>query len=149
MSPAVTFRNHQDLNQKRRGTSLPISLVACEAGGAFGHALSPVDDKVHVYGQVHLGAQVHGDAAPALELVGVRGTVWYATTLVVVVEAGGAGHVVVGLGAAAQALAVATLPFVRAGELAVVRAHWRRQRKDGREVRFGWIVNSLHRWSQE
>ena len=98
-----------------------------------------MDDKVHVNGQVHLGAQVHGDAAPALELVGVRGTVWYAVTLVVVVEAGGAGHVVVGLGAAAQALAVATLPFVRAGELAVVRAHCRRQREDGREVSFGCV----------
>lgn len=119
-----------------KGTSLPISLVACEARGAVGHTLSPVDDKVSVAGQVHLGAQVHGDAAPALELVSVWGTVLHAATLVVVVDAAGAGHVVVGFGAAAQALAVATLALVCAGKLAVVWAYWRRQRKMGKRLVF-------------
>ena len=111
-----------------KGTSLPISLVACEAGGAFRHALSSVDDKVDVAGQVHASAEVHGDATPALKLVGARGTVRHAAALVVVVEAAGAGHVVARLGAASQALAVAALPLVRAGILAVVWANWRRQR---------------------
>lgn len=112
-----------------KGTSLPISLVACEARGAVGHTFSPVDDKVSVAGQVHLGAQVHGDAAPALELVSVWGTVWHTVTLVVVVEAAGAGHVVVGFSTASQALAVATLSLVCTGKLAVFWAYWRRQRK--------------------
>lgn len=69
-------------------------------------------------------AQVHGDAAPALEQVGARGAVLHAAALVVVVQAGGARHVVVGLGAAAQALAVATLALVCAGERAALRTHW-------------------------
>lgn len=69
-------------------------------------------------------AQVHGDAAPALELVGSRGAVLHAAALMVVVEAGGARHVVVGFGAAAQALAVATLALVCAGERAAFRTHW-------------------------
>lgn len=75
-------------------------------------------------------AQVHGDAAPALELVGARGAVLHAAALVVVVQAGGARHVVVGLGAAAQALAVATLALVCAGEWAALRTHWG-DREDG------------------
>lgn len=81
-------------------------------------------------------AQVHGNAAPALELVGVRGAVWHAAALVVVVEAGGAGPVVVRLDAAAQALAVATLPPFCAGKLAAIGAHWGRE-KDREEVSFG------------
>lgn len=119
--------------------SLPISLVAGEARGAVGHALSPVDDEVSVAGQVHLGAQVHGDAAPALEFVSVPGTVRHTATLVVIVEAGGARHVVVGFRAAAQALAVAALPLVCAGELAVLWAYWRRQRKMGKRSVLGGV----------
>lgn len=69
-------------------------------------------------------AQVHGDAAPALELVGARGAVLHAAALVVVVEAGGARHVVVGFSAAAQALAVATLALVCTGECATFRTYW-------------------------
>lgn len=76
-----------------------------------------------ITGQVHLRAQIHGDAAPAFEHVSAHGTVRYAAILVVVVEAGRAGHVVVGFSAAPQALAVATLPLVCAGKLAVFRAH--------------------------
>lgn len=75
-------------------------------------------------------AQVHGDAAPALELVGARGTVLHAAALVVVVEAGGARHIVVGLSAAAQALAVAALALVCTGECATFRTHWG-DREDG------------------
>lgn len=104
-----------------KGASLRICLVAREAGGAFGHAFSPVDDKLSVVEQVHLRAQIHGDAAPALELVSARRAVLHAAALVVVVEAGRARHVVVGLSAAAQALAVAALALVRAGELAALR----------------------------
>lgn len=113
-----------------KGTSLLIRLVACEAGGALGHALPPVDDELRVAEEVHLRAQVHGDAAPALELVGARGAVLHAAALVVVVQAGGARHVVVGLGAAAQALAVAALALVCAGERAALRTHWG-DREDG------------------
>lgn len=122
--------------------SLPISLVLREAGGAVGHAFSPVDDKVIVVLQVHFRAQVHGDAAPALKLERVCGTVRHTATLVVVVEAGGAGHVVVGFGAAAQALAVATLPLVCTGKLAVVWAYWRRQRKMGKRSVLGGCKQS-------
>lgn len=75
-------------------------------------------------------AQVHGDAAPALELVGARGAVLHAAALVVVVEAGGARHVVVGLSAAAQALAVATLALVCTGQRAAFRTDWG-DREDG------------------
>lgn len=96
-----------------KGVFLLICLVACEAGGAFWHAFSPVDDKLSVAEQVHLRAQVHGDATPALELVGARRAVLHTAALVVVVEAGRARHVVVGLSAATQALAVATLALVR------------------------------------
>lgn len=69
-------------------------------------------------------AQVHGDAAPTLELVGARGAVLHAAAFVVVVEAGGARHVVVGFSAAAQALAVATLALVCTGEFATFRTYW-------------------------
>lgn len=98
-----------------KGASLLICFVACEARRAIGHAFSPMDDKLSVAEQVHLGAQVHGDAAPPLKHVGARRAVLHATALVVEVEAGGARHVVVGFGAAAQALAVATLALVRTG----------------------------------
>lgn len=80
-----------------------------------------MDDEVRIAGQVHLRAQVHGDAAPALKPVGSRGTVGHAATLVIVVDAGGAGHVVVGFCAAAQALAVATVSPVGARQLALLR----------------------------
>ncbi len=90
-------------------------------------------------------AQVHGDAAPALKLVSVWGTVWHAAALVVVVEAGGARHVVVGFSAAAQALAVTTLPLVCAGELAVFWAHWRRERKMGKRSVLGGCKQSALR----
>ena len=138
VSPSMTFLNSKP-KPEVKGTSLPISLVACEARGAVGHTFSPVDDKVSVARQVHLRAQVHGDAAPALKFVSVWRTVWHAAALVVVVQAGGAGHVVVGLGAAAQALAVATLPLVCAGQFTMLRTHWRRQRKMGKRSVFGWM----------
>lgn len=98
-----------------------------------------MDDKVIVTGQVHLRAQVRGDAAPALKLVSARGTVWNTAVLMEIVEAGRAGHVVVGLSAAAQALAVATLPLVCTGKLAVIWANWRRQRQTGKRSVFGWV----------
>ena len=120
-----------------KGTSLPISLIACEARGAVGHTFSPVDDKVSVTGQVHLRAQFHGDAAPALKLVSARGAVWHTSVLVEVVEAARAGRFIVGFSTATQALAVATLPLVCTGKLAVLWAYWRRQRKKGGEVSFG------------
>lgn len=127
-----------------KGTSLPISLVACETGGAVGHTFSPVDDKVGVACQVHLGARVQGDTAPALKLISACGTVWDTAIIVVVVEAGRAGHVVVGFSAAAQALAVATLPLVCTGMLAVVWTHWRRHRKMGkRSVLIGCKQSAL------
>lgn len=122
-----------------KGTSLPISFIACEARGAVRHAFSLVDDKVSVTRQVHLRAQVHVDAAPALKLVSARGTVWNTAVLMEIVEAGRAGHVIVGLGAAAQALAVATLPLVCTGKLAVIWTNWRRQRKTGKRSVFGWV----------
>lgn len=112
--------------------SLPVGLVARVARRAVKDTLSVVDDKVVVVGQVHLGAQVQGDAAPALVLVGASGAVGHTAALVVVVQAGRAGHVVARLRAAAQALAVATLPAVGAGQPAVGRADWRRQRRRGR-----------------
>lgn len=111
------------------GASLPISFVACEARGAVEHTFSPVDDKVSVPGQVNLRAQFHSDATPALKLISAWGTVWHTATLVLVMDAGGAGHVVVGFSAAAKALAVATHPFVCTGKLAVFWAYWRRWRK--------------------
>ena len=129
-----------------KGKSLPISLVAGEARGAVRRTFSPVDDKVRVSGQVDLGAKVHADAAPALKLVSVWGTVRHAVTLVIVVEAAGAGRVVVGFSAAAEALAVATLLPVCARQLAVLRAYWRRQRKMGKRSVFRLGVNSLHCW---
>lgn len=76
-----------------------------------------------VSGQMELGAQIHGDAAPALEHVRVRGALRDAAALVVVMEARSAGHVVVGLRAAPQALAMAALAPVRACVLAAVRAN--------------------------
>lgn len=106
-----------------KDSSLPITLVTCEARGTVEHTLSVVDDKVKIAGQMHLSTQVHGNAAPALKLVGARGTVWDTPTLVVVVEAGGAGHVVVGFGAATEALAVATLPLVCTGKPTLLRAN--------------------------
>lgn len=78
-----------------------------------------------------MGAKVHGDAAPALKLVRVGRAVGHATAFVVVVEAGGARGVTVGFGAAAQALAVATLALVGACLLAVAGTYWRRHREDG------------------
>lgn len=83
---------------------------------------------MRIVGQVHLRAQVQGDAAPALKPVGSRGAVGHAATLMVVVNAGRAGHVVVRFGAAAQALAVATVPLVGACQLALLRTDWGGQR---------------------
>lgn len=80
-------------------------------------------------------AHVHGDAAPALELVGARGAVLHAAALVVVVEAGGARHVIVGFSAAAQALAVATLALVCTGERATFRTYWGDRGNGGTDVR--------------
>lgn len=125
-----------------KGTSLPITLVACETGGAVGHTFSPVDDKVRVAGQVHLRTGVQGNAAPALKLVSVCGTVWYTAIVMVVVEAGRAGHVIVGFSAAAKALAVATLPLVCTGMLAVFWTYWRRQRKTGKRSVLGGCKQS-------
>lgn len=122
-----------------KDTSLLICLVACEAGGALEDAFSPVDDKLSVAEQVHLRAQVHGDAAPSLKFVGALGAVLHAAALVVVVEAGGARHVVVGFGAAAQALAVATLALVCTGERATFRTYCRDRQRGG-----GQMSDSLH-----
>lgn len=94
-----------------------------------------MNDKLSVARQVHLRAQVHGDAAPALELVGVQRTVLHTAALMVVVEAGGARHVVVRFGTAAQALTMATLSLICAGKLAVFWAYWRREREREEYVR--------------
>lgn len=125
-----------------KAPSLPISLVALEARGAVWHTFSPVDDEVSLTGQVHLRAQLHGDAAPALKLVSARGTLRHTAILVQVVEAGVTGRVIVGFGAATQALAVATLPLVCTSKLAVFWTHWRRQQKIGKRSVLGGCKQS-------
>lgn len=64
--------------------------------------------------KVHLGAEVHADAAPALEPVGAGRALGHAAPVVVVVHAGGAGSVAASARAAAQALGVAALAVRRA-----------------------------------
>lgn len=88
---------------------VPLVLITCESGGAVRHALSSVDHETVVIRQVDFGAEVLGDAAPALKLVRVGWTVLHAAALVIVVLAGGTGAVVVRHSAAAQALGVAAL----------------------------------------
>lgn len=66
------------------------------------------DERVRIR-EVHFGAELHTDAAPALKLVGSRGAFGHAAPVVVVVHAGGAGRITVGQRAAAQALGVAAL----------------------------------------
>lgn len=102
-----------------------MALVSGEAGGAVRDALALVNDEaVKVVGQVHQGAHVHGDAAPALEAVGVGRARGHAAALMVEVQAGRARRVAVRLRAAAQALAVATLARLRARTpVALIRAH--------------------------
>ena len=107
--------------------SSPVCLVACKPGGTVGHALPGVDDEAVEVGQVHPGAELGRDAAPALELVGAGRALGHAAALVVVVQAGRARRVAVRLRAAAQALAVAALAPVRTRLLAGVRANWRRR----------------------
>lgn len=141
MSAGKDFRYEQKLGVKCK--SLPVGLIACEARGAVGHTFSPVDDKVNFTGKLHPRAHVHGDATPAFKFVRARGTVWHTVTLVVVVEAGGAGRRAARFSAASQTLAVATLPLVCAGLFAVVWTDWRRQRKMGERSAAG--VNTAGR----
>lgn len=91
-----------------------------------------MNDKVSITWQVRLGAHLKCDAAPALKLVRAWWAVWHAALVVEIVEAGGAGPVVVGLAAAAQALTVAALPVVCAGQLALIWTHWERENNKGR-----------------
>lgn len=116
-----------------RQSALPLAPVADEARGTLGHALVVVNHKLLVLAGVRggdLGAELPGDTAPALELVGVGGTGGQAHALVVVVAAGHARSVVVGRRAAPQALGVATLVLVCAGSLpARAGAHCRTQSK--------------------
>lgn len=105
---------------------IPAVLITGEAGWAVRHTLSSVDDETVVIRQVDLGAEVLGDAAPALKLVRAERTVLHAAALVIVVLAGGTGPVVVGHSAAAQALRVTALARVRAHPLAApLRTNWR------------------------
>lgn len=62
---------------------------------------------------MHLGAEVHADAAPTLKAVGAGGALGHASALVVVVHAGGARRVAARQPAAAQALGVAAPPLQR------------------------------------
>lgn len=64
--------------------------------------------------EVHFGAELHADAAPALKLVGAWWAGGHAAPLVVVMHAGGAGRIAAGERAAAQALGVAALAVQRA-----------------------------------
>lgn len=113
--------------------ALPLAPVADEARGTLGHALVVVNHKLLVLAGVRggdFGAELSGDTAPALELVGVGGTGGQAHALVVVVAAGHARRVVVGCRAAPQALGVATLVLVCASPLPTrAGAHCRVQRK--------------------
>lgn len=104
---------------------VPLVLITCEAGRAVSHTLSFVDHETVIIGQVDLGAEVHGDATPALKLVRVRRAVLHAAALVIVVLAGGAGPVVVGHGAAAQALGVTALARISTRPLSTLRTNWR------------------------
>lgn len=82
-----------------------------------------MNDKVSITWQVRLGAHLKCDAAPALKLVRAWWAVWHAALIVEIVEADGAGPVAVGLAAATQTLAVAALPVVCTGQLALIWAH--------------------------
>ncbi len=112
---------------------IPAVLITREAGRAVGHTLSSMDDEAVVIRQVDLGAEVLGDAAPALKLVRAEWTVLHAAALVIVVLAGGTGPVVAGHSAAAQALGVAALARVRTRPLAApLRTNWREH--TGRQI---------------
>lgn len=97
----------------------------------LGHALLPVDDERVRLRQVHFGAELHADAAPALELVGARWALGHAAPSVIVVHAGGAGHVASRERAAAQALGVAALAIRRASSPSTLLwALWRAQKRE-------------------
>lgn len=110
-----------------------MAPVADEARGTLGHALVIVNHKLLIFTGVRsrdFGAELSGDTAPALELVGVGGAGGQAHTLVVVVAAGHTRRVVVGRRAAPQALGVAALILVCAGSLpARAGAHCKTQSK--------------------
>lgn len=118
-----TFKNKTFNAQK---VFVPPVLITREAGWAVRHTLSSVDHETVIIRQVDLGAEVHGDATPALELVRVVRTVLNAPALVVVVLAGGTGPVAVGHGAAAQTLGVAALARISTRPLSThLRTNWR------------------------
>lgn len=105
---------------------VPPVLITREAGWAVRHTLSSVDHETVIIRQVDLGAEVHGDATPALKLVGVQRTILHAAALVVVVLAGGTGPVVVGHGAAAQTLGVAAVAQISTRPLSTrLQTIWR------------------------
>ena len=111
----MTRRRNASGGAGRGGADVsPVGGGAGEPRWALGHALAGVDDEAVEVGQVHPGAELGRDAAPALEAVGAGGAVGDAAPLVVVVHAGGAGRGVGRRRAAAQALRVAALPRRRA-----------------------------------
>lgn len=91
---------------------VPVVQAAGEAGWALHQALAVVNDVLVGAGQVDGSTQVEVDAAPALELVGVRWAAVHAATLVVIILTGGTGGGAVWDAAATQALRVATLARV-------------------------------------
>lgn len=107
--------------------SIPQSLISGESGWTIGHTLSFVDDEVHLAGQVNLSTHLHGDAAPAFELVGAGWAVLDAAALVKVMLAGSTCHIVIGSGAAAQTLGMTALTRICARSLlTILWTHWRR-----------------------
>lgn len=88
-----------------------------------------MDDEVHLAGQVNPGADLHGDAAPAFELVGARWAVFHAVAIMKVMLAGGTCHVVVRFGAAGQTLGVTALARICARPLlTLLWTHWKRKK---------------------
>lgn len=89
-----------------------------------------MNDEAVLVRHVDFGAELGADAAPALELVGVRRTVCDAAALVEVVHAGRARRVAVGGRTASQALGVAALAVRSASPpQAIHRALWWTQGK--------------------
>lgn len=79
--------------------------------------------------QVHFGAELHADAAPALKPVGARWALGHAAPVMMVMHAGGAGRITAGERAAAQALGVAALTVHRASlPSTLLWALWRAQK---------------------
>lgn len=102
-----------------------------------------MDDEAVKVGQVDSGAEVQGDAAPVLKLVGARGAVRYAAAFVVVVLAGSAGPVAVWNRAAPQALRVAALILSRARSLSTcLRTHCRETGR-GEDIKARFLLQTL------